>query len=147
MKHRTYLITFLATATFTHTSAAEEPEIYKSEDKQGVVEFSDQPAPDAQLVDLEKPNVVKVVPVEVSIDPEIEETTRSVDPAHPTENVYRDNHHYDGRYTNPVQPEKSRRERRDGPRDHKQPGTGQHDANGGGGASQHGGGGGGGRGR
>jgi hypothetical protein len=42
--------------------AAFAQEVYENVDKQGVVEFSDQPGPDAKPVDV-RPNVVDVVPV------------------------------------------------------------------------------------
>jgi len=49
-------------STISFAVVAEE--IYEKVDKEGVVEFSDMPSSDAQVIELEKPNVADTLPVE-----------------------------------------------------------------------------------
>lgn len=42
---------------------AEAKEIYESKNKQGEVEFSDQPSPNAEVVDIQEPNIASSVDI------------------------------------------------------------------------------------
>ena len=57
MKYQKRLISIVATFIFSFAVVAEEKEIYKSKDKQGQVEFTDQPNLDAERVTIQNPNI------------------------------------------------------------------------------------------
>ena len=61
MNYKHHMTVFAAIIMIIFTAGAQE--VYKSVDKKGVVEFSDQPGPGAKAVDV-KPNIVDVAPVE-----------------------------------------------------------------------------------
>lgn len=56
------ILSFVVMITVSFTVVAEQ--VYESVDKEGVVEFSDQPNSDAQVIDVEKPNVADSLPEE-----------------------------------------------------------------------------------
>jgi len=58
---------FLSTLMIANSLAADAEVVYKKDDQQGVIEFSDRPSPDAKAVEV-KPNVIEVKPVK-SIEP------------------------------------------------------------------------------
>lgn len=116
MKYRNYLMPFIAIFTFTLMTEAKE--IYESKNKQGEVEFTDQPSPGAQVVNIEEPNIADAVdsPKPIQDKPEIEKTTKQIDPVEP-EVVYRGFADDDDRNPKRVHREQQIQERR---YDHKE---------------------------
>lgn len=113
MKYNHHIMMLAATITTSFTTGAQE--IYENVDKQGVVEFSDQPSSGAKAVDV-RPNVVEVAPVK-SIEPSppaspnraAEAPVDSVQPQVIQEGVAGD--YYDGRERSPER--EKRMERRE----------------------------------
>ena len=55
------ILTFVVMITASFTADAEK--VYESVDEKGVIEFSDKPSADAQVKDVETPNVADTLPV------------------------------------------------------------------------------------
>ena len=56
------ILIFAVMITVSFIVSAEK--VYESVDEEGVIEFSDKPSSDAQVIDVEKPNVADTVPTE-----------------------------------------------------------------------------------
>jgi len=78
MKYRNYLLAFMTTFTLM----AEAKEIYESKNKQGEVKFTDQPSPDAEVVNIQEPNIADAVDSKKSTrdKPKTKQKTKSVEP-------------------------------------------------------------------
>ena len=89
MKYPNYLLAFIATFSFTLLTEAKE--IYESKGKKGGVEFTDQPSPGAEVVNIQEPNIADAVdsPKPTQDKPEIKKTTKQKAPAEP-EVIHRD---------------------------------------------------------
>ncbi|MGI9227912.1 MAG: DUF4124 domain-containing protein [Gammaproteobacteria bacterium] len=77
--YQNQILIFAVMITTSLTVDAEK--VYESVDKEGVVEFSDNPSPssDAQVKVLEKPNVADTLPAELD-KPSSSPSTTSIDP-------------------------------------------------------------------
>jgi len=83
MKHSNYLLAFIATFSFTLLTEANE--IYESKNKKGGIEFTDQPSPGAEVVNIQEPNIADAVdsPKPAQDKPEIKKTTKRSEPPKP----------------------------------------------------------------
>ncbi len=59
MKHSNYLLAFIA----TFTMLAEAKDIYETKGKEGSVKFTDQPSPNAKVIEIQKPNLADGVDI------------------------------------------------------------------------------------
>ncbi|PCJ36173.1 MAG: hypothetical protein COA75_08015 [Cellvibrionales bacterium] len=111
MKYPNYLLAFIATFSFTLLTEAKE--IYESKGKQGGVEFTDQPSPGAEVVNIQEPNIADAVdsPKPTQDKPEIKKTTKQSEPVEP-EISYRNIAGDDDKNPKRVHREQQRQERR-----------------------------------
>jgi len=111
MKHSNYLLAFIATFSFTLLTEANE--IYESKNKKGGIEFTDQPSPGAEVVNIQEPNIADAVdsPKPAQDKPEIKKTTKRSEPPKP-EISYRNVAGDDDKNPKRVHREQQRQERR-----------------------------------
>jgi len=105
-QHQILILTVMITISFT----VDAEKVYESVDKEGVVEFSDTPNSDAQVKDLEKPNVADSLPAELD-KPSSSASTTSIEEA-PADSEQLEVIHIGGsNYKKPIEKREERKER------------------------------------